>query len=406
MPPGRWLALPCPEDIGAALFTPELVRWRNVYNHNAHSHDVYSTVFTVTGSFYDPAKHAELLASYCLKVQPGQRIQVTATTLALPLVEALHRALLMRGARPVLRLEYPAQQDDFYRHASAELLDSLHAGDVADMEHTDATLRILTPQDPVQGSDPERRARHARTLSPVAQLRSQRRWCVTLYPTQAGAQAAGMTLEQYQNFVARAMFLDLPDPAAGWAAVRERQANLIVRLSRADVVRIVGPETDLTLRVGGRAWANSDGRRNMPSGEVFTGPVETSAEGHIYYGLPTTVGGHLVSGIRLRLEAGKVVSASAEVGQDVLLAALETDVGARVLGELGIGTNYGIQMPSRNILFDEKIGGTVHLALGRSYPETGGLNLSALHWDMICDLRGGGEIYLDGELFQSGGQFV
>ena len=375
---------------------PELVRWRNVY----------SMVSTVSEPLYDSAKHAALLASYCLEAGAGQRIQVAATTLALPLVEDLHRALLMRGARPVLRLEYPGQQDDFYRYASAGLLDSLHAGDVADMEHTDATLRILTPQDAVQGSDPERRARHARTLSPVAQLRSQRRWCVTLYPTEAGARAAGMTLEQYQDFVSRSMFLDLPDPAAGWAAVRERQATLIERLSRADVVRIVGPETDLTLRVGGRTWANSDGRRNMPSGEVFTGPIETSAEGHICYGLPTSVGGQAVSGIRLQFQAGKVVAASAEVGQDVLLASLETDAGARFLGELGIGTNYGIGAPSRNILFDEKIGGTVHLALGRSYPETGGLNESALHWDMICDLRGGGEIFLDGELFQSGGQFV
>ena len=363
---------------------------------------------SMTAPLYDPMKHAELLASYCLDAEAGQRIQVTATTLALPLVEALHRALLIRGARPMLRLEYPGQQGDFYRHASAELLDSLHTGDLVDMEHTDATLRILTPQDAVQGSDPERRARHARTLSPVAQLRSQRRWCVTLSPTEAGARAAGMTLAEYQDFVARAMFLDLPDPAAGWAAVRERQATLIERLSRADVVQIVGPETDLTLRVGGRVWANSDGKRNMPSGEVFTGPIETSAEGHIYYGLPTSVGGQDVSGIRLEFRAGRVVSASAEVGQDVLLASLETDAGARFLGELGIGTNYGIQTPSRNILFDEKIGGTVHLALGRSYPETGGLNLSALHWDMICDLRGAaaGEIFLDGELFQSGGQFV
>ena len=141
---------------------------------------------------------------------------------------------------------------------------------------------------------------------------------------------------------------------------------------------------------------------------MFTGPIETSAEGHIYYDLPTSVGGQDVSGIRLEFRAGRVVSASAEVGQDVLLASLETDAGARFLGELGIGTNYGIQTPSRNILFDEKIGDTVHLALGRSYPETGGLNLSALHWDMICDLRGAaaGEIFLDGELFQSGGQFV
>ncbi len=366
-----------------------------------------------TGALYDPVKHAELLASYCLDAQPGQRVQVSATTLALPLIEALHRELLARESRPVLRLEYPEQQDDFYRYASPELLDTLHAADLADMEHTDATLRILTPQSAVQGGQPERRTRHARTTAPLAQLRSQRRWSLTLYPTEAGAQAAGLSLGQYQNFVARAMFLDLPDPVGGWVAVRERQASLIERLRVADVVRIKGPETDLTLSVKGRTWANSDGKRNMPSGEVFTGPVEDSAEGHIYYGLPTSVGGRLVSGIRLEFRGGRVVAASAEVGQDVLLASLETDPGARFLGELGIGTNYGIQTPSRNILFDEKIGGTVHLALGRSYPETGGLNHSALHWDMICDLRGqnsggqdAGEIWLDGELFQSRGQFV
>ena len=355
---------------------------------------------------YTPAAHARLLAAYCLDARPGQRIQVSASTLALPLVEALHRELLERGARPVLRLEYPGQQDDFYRFASDELLDNLHPADTFDMEQADATLRILTPQEALQGSRPERRSRHARTVAPLGRLRSQRRWSLSLYPTEAGARAAGLTLPEYQDFVARAMFLDLPDPVAGWTQVREQQATLIERLSRADVVQIKGPETDLTLRVGGRTWANSDGKRNMPSGEVFTGPVENSAEGHIYYGLPTIMGGRDVAGIRLEFRAGKVVAASAEVGQDVLWASLETDAGARFLGELGIGTNYGIQTPSRNILFDEKIGGTVHLALGRSYPETGGLNESALHWDMICDLRGGGQVLLDGEVFQQDGVFV
>ena len=359
-----------------------------------------------TAPLYTPVAHARLLAAYCLDAQPGQRIQVSASTLALPLVEALHRELLERGARPVLRLEYPGQLDDFYRYASGELLDNLHPADVADMEYTDATLRILTPRQAVQDSRPERRSRHARTLAPLGRLRSQRRWSLSLYPTEAGARAAGLTLPEYRDFVAKAMFLDLPDPVAGWTQVREQQASLIGRLSRADVVRIVGPETDLTLRVGGRTWANSDGKRNMPSGEVFTGPHEDSAEGHIYYGLPTIMGGQDVAGIRLEFRAGKVVTASAEVGQDVLLASLETDAGARFLGELGIGTNYGIAVPSRNILFDEKIGGTVHLALGRSYPETGGLNDSALHWDMICDLRGGGQVLLDGQVFQQDGVFV
>lgn len=354
---------------------------------------------------YDPQKHAALLVDYCIQAQPGERILVATTTLALPLVEALHRQLLQRGARPLLRLEYPEQQQDFLRHASDELLDSLHPADLAEIESIQGSIRIQTPQPPVAG-DPERATRHARSHAPIATARAQRKWTLTLYPTDFGAQAAGMSLPDYQDFVASAMFLDQPDSLAAWGEVRDRQARLIGRLQVADRVHILAPGTDLHLSVKGRRWANSDGRRNMPSGEVFTGPIEESVEGQIFYGLPTLFQGVQVSGIRLRFERGQVVEASAEEGGEALQAALATDPGARFVGELGIGTNFGIQRPSMNILFDEKMGGTVHLALGRSYPETGGLNRSALHWDMICDLRGGGEVRLDGEAFIQNGRFV
>ena len=358
---------------------------------------------------YDPQAHAQLLSDYCLAAQPGERVLVQASTLALPLVEALHRELLRRGAVPLIRLEYPQPAQDFLKYAPDALIDALDPLTLAEIQGVQASLRILTPTLPGSqqaGADPGRAARWRRAQAPIAAARAQRRWNLTLYPTDAGAQAAGMTLPAYRAFVASAMFLDAPDPAARWAEVRAFQARLIERLSRADEVHILADGCDLRLSVKGRSWANSDGKRNMPSGEVFTGPHEGSAEGHMHFDLPTIFAGQPVSGVRLSFRSGRVVSASAEEGEDTLLAALETDAGARLLGELGIGSNSGIQRASRNILFDEKIGGTVHLALGSSYPETGGVNQSALHWDLISDLRRGGELRLDGEVFQRGGVFV
>ncbi|WP_148234903.1 aminopeptidase [Deinococcus maricopensis] len=355
---------------------------------------------------YNPEKHADLLVDYCVYVKPGERILVHGSTLALPLLEALHRALLTRGARPVLRLEYPEQADDFVRLASDEVLDAVHAADLADMEAIDGSIRVLAARALASDVDPARRSRLMKAAAPLAGARSRRKWTLTQYPALADAQAAGMSEEEYAAFVARAMFLDHADPVAQWAEVRAMQARLIERLTVADEVRIVGPGTDLRLSVRGRTWANSDGKRNMPSGEVFTGPLEDSAQGVITFDLPTVFQGARVRGIRLEFRDGKVVDATAEEGEAALLAALDTDEGARFLGELGIGTNFGIQVPTQNILFDEKIGGTVHLAVGKSYPETGGVNASALHWDMICDLRSGGQILLDGEVFQENGRFV
>lgn len=273
------------------------------------------------------------------------------------------------------------------------------------MEALDGSLRILTPE-PGSDGNAAGLARLIAARAPIAAARARKKWSLTLYPTAHAASQAGMTGEEFGAFVMRAMFLDRPDPVAAWGEVRERQARLIERLTRADRVRIEAPGTDLTLRVESRTWANSDGKRNMPSGEVFTGPIEDSAEGVVTFTIPAGYGGRMVRGARLVFRAGEVVEASAEEGEDVLRAALATDPGARRLGELGIGTNDGIQTPTGNILFDEKIGGTVHLALGRAYPETGGTNKSAIHWDLITDLRTGGRLSLDGEAVQEGGRFV
>jgi aminopeptidase len=239
--------------------------------------------------------------------------------------------------------------------------------------------------------------RAARARSPIQEARMGKRWCGTLWPTPALAQEAGMSDDDYAAFVNGALFLDRPDPVAAWRELSDRQATLVDRLSEAHEIRIEADGTDLRLRVEGRTWINSDGRRNMPSGEVFTGPLEDSANGTIRFTIPSSPRGVLVEDVTVNFENGKVVSATAARGQDYLDAALATDPGALFLGELGIGTNAGIDRATGSILLDEKMAGTVHLALGRSYPETGGRNVSALHWDLICDLRAGGRLTADGD---------
>ena len=354
---------------------------------------------------YDPHKHAELLTHYCLYVQRGERIMLTGLLSAAPLFEELSRAILRAGARPVWRPSYIGQDEDMAALASDEVLDTVHAAELEEMRSIDGFLRVGAPE-VAPAVDAGRRARLMASRAALGSARAGKKWCVTLYPTAHSAQQAGMTLPEFEDFVMRAMFLDRADPVAAWGEVRDMQAGLIERLSRADTVRIEAAGTDLTLRVGGRTWANSDGKRNMPSGEVFTGPLEDSANGYVTFSIPATYGGVMVRGARLEFKDGQVVKASAEEGEETLLAALATDAGAKLLGELGIGSNYGIQHPSGNILFDEKIGGTVHLALGKSYPETGGLNQSSIHWDLITDLRRGGRISLDGEIWQENGRFL
>jgi aminopeptidase len=214
-----------------------------------------------------------------------------------------------------------------------------------------------------------------------------------------------MSLADYEDFVFRSCLIDQDDPAAGWRAVRDSQQHIVEYLMAHDEIHIVAPGTDVTYRVGGRTWINSDAKKNFPSGEVFTGPIEDSVEGHVRFSYPAIYNGREVEDVRLTFKAGKVVEASAERGEEFLQAMLDTDPGARFLGEVAFGLNYGIQRFTRNILFDEKIGGTMHMALGRAYPDTGGINQSAIHWDLICDLHEG-EVYADGELCYQGGKFT
>lgn len=353
-------------------------------------------------------RYAELLTGYCTEVRPGDVVSLNVDAAALPMARALARATLRAGGRPLLRLSYDAYVQDVLELAPDDYFDEEPELELHEIRHTDAWIRVRAPENTraLQSADKGRYARLLKRNRPVQNLRVRdTRWCGTLFPTAAGAQDAGMSLDEYERFVFGAMYLFDDDPPARWRELHARQEELIARLREADEVRIVAPGTDLTLSVKGRTWVNSAGHRNMPSGEVFTGPIESSAEGTVTYTVPSAVNGVEVAGVRLRFEGGKVVEASADKGEDLLLAQLDTDEGARFLGEIGIGTNYQIQRPTMSTLFDEKIGGTVHLAVGQSYQQTGGVNESAIHWDMICDLRRGGAIYLDGEPFQENGEF-
>ena len=356
----------------------------------------------------DAAGFARLLADYCLEVRAGQQVVVRSTTLAAPLLLALQAEILGRGAWPLLRPDLPGQGEGWWAAAGDEHLDGFAPADLREAEETDASVSIQAPENTtaLAGVDPARMARAARARAPIREAAMRRRWCSTFWPTPAAAQQARMGTREFAAFVARATFLDRPDPVAAWLELSARQAALVERLSAAEELRIEAEGTDLRLRVGGRMWVNSDGRRNMPSGEVFTGPLEDSATGRIRFTIPSSPRGVEVSGIELEFRDGVVVDARADQGHDYLLATLDTDPGARRLGEIGIGTNMGIDRPVGAILFDEKIGGTVHLAVGRSYPETGGTNESAVHWDMICDLRAGGRLLADGEVVQENGTFT
>ncbi|GAC1436704.1 MAG: aminopeptidase [Solirubrobacteraceae bacterium] len=355
----------------------------------------------------DAARFADLLVGYCLGVDEQEQVLVRGSTLAAPLMLEVQRAVLERGGWPLLRAELPGATPAFYAHARDWQLDDYAPLALTEVRKATCVLGIQAPEGlhPLADVEPERLRRATLARKPLRDAVMKSRWCSTLWPTPAAAEQAGLALAAYEKLLAGALFLTEPNPPAAWRRLAAFQAGLIERLSGVRELRIEAPGTDLRLRVARRRWINSDGRRNMPSGEVFTGPVEDSADGTVRFTIPSAPAGVEVAGVELRFEAGEVVDASAATGEAYLQRMLQTDAGARRLGEVGIGTNFGIARPVGAILFDEKIGGTVHLALGRSYPETGGKNSSAMHWDLICDLRQAGRLSGDGEILMENGRF-
>ncbi len=357
---------------------------------------------------YDPAAHAALLCDWSIRVEPGDAVLIEVPESALPLGRAIHRAVLERGAWPTLHVEIDGLSRAVVDHALDAQLDAPSPIALAELQAATKLVRVHAPgpTEPLAGADPARVAQLARGRQALRRTSMTTPWCLTIFPTPALAQRARLPEEQYATFVHRALMLDRPDPAAAWADLSAMQAALIERLTKASTIRIQADGTDITLEVGGRTWQNSDGRRNLPSGEVFTGPHERSANGVIRFDVPSYRPGGIVTGARLVFQDGRVIEATADEGQDILEAELATDDGARYLGELGIGTSPGIDRPTGSTLLDEKITGTVHLAVGQSYPETGGENTSAIHWDLIADLRDGGLLTADGATIVDNGKLV
>ena len=357
---------------------------------------------------------ARVLVDYSLSVQPGQLVVIAATPLAAPLVREVVRRVLVAGGHPLLQLQLPGMAEIMFRNASDDQLRYITPAERTFREQADATLYILSDTNTKELSavNPERQriAQQARTeLFETFMRRSadgSLNWCITLYPTEAYAQDAEMSLADYEDFVYNAALVQHADPVAEWRARAQQQQRLIDWLAGKRELRVEAPGTELQLSIAGRTWENDDGRKNLPGGEIFTGPVENSVNGHVTFSFPSSVGGREVEGIQLWFEQGKVVKASAAKNEEYLHQMLETDEGARRLGEFAFGTNYAIGLFTGEILFDEKIGGTMHMAIGSGYPETGSQNKSAVHWDMICDLRKSSTVHVDGQLFMQDGQFT
>jgi aminopeptidase len=358
-------------------------------------------------------KYACLLVHYCLELKAGEKLFITTTTLAEPLVREVYREAVRCGCLVEYQMSFNEQNRIFIAEANESQLDYINPDYKNMMATYDAYLVIRAPFDvrQDQDNDPAKTARRQKALQVVNQIYTERiadrslKRCLCQYPTETSADEAGMSLPEYETFVYNACHLYSEDPATEWLKVRAQQQGITDYLNHCDVIRYVNKRSDISFSVKDRIWINSDGRAYMPSGEVFTGPIEDSVNGYIYFNYPIVYMGHEVEGVTLHVKDGKITAWEAEKGQNLLDEIFKLD-GARYFGEVAIGTNYNIQRITKNILFDEKIGGSVHMAIGQSYKQTGGKNQSPIHWDMITDMRDGGQIFADGTLIYENGVFL
>lgn len=362
---------------------------------------------------YDPriTKLADVLVNYSLGIQPGWKFAIQTTPLAEDLALAVYQEALKQGAHPYFLINFPQAEEIYYRIASDEQLQFISPFATQVMETFEARLVISAEENTrlLSAIDPQRQSLRQKAMRPLLQTFMKRaasrelRWSITEYPTFASAQEADMSLADYQEFVFAAGKLNEADPVACWRDEGLKMQVLVDWLKGKDQVALKGKDIDLRMSIKNRTFVAADGHENFPDGEIFTGPVENSVNGWVRFHYPAIYGGREVSDIELWFEDGRVVKERATKGEPLLTSLLNTDPGARFLGELGIGTNYDIKRFTKNMLFDEKLGGTIHLAVGASYPETGGKNESGIHWDMLCDMNEG-EITVDGELFYQNGK--
>lgn len=363
---------------------------------------------------------AETIARYSARVGRGDLVCIRGGVAAAPLMRGIYRECLQRGAFPYVQAGLPGLEEIFYRHARPEQLAFLSPVARFEIGRVDVLISILSETNTrrLSGADPKRQAAASKARQPLMRTFMRRaaeydrtrgkglRWTLTLFPTEAYAQDAEMSLAEYESFVFGACFADRAGGVRRWRAVESRQQEIARWLRGRRVAELSGPGTELRVGIAGRRFINCCGHHNFPDGEIFTGPEETKVDGRIRYSFPACLSGREVDGVELAFERGRVVKATAEKNEAFLKSMIGMDPGAARVGEFAFGLNGGIQRFTKNILFDEKIGGTVHLALGKGYPESGSRNDSALHWDMVCDLRKGGEVRVDGRPFMKNGRVL
>ena len=357
---------------------------------------------------------AKILVNYSVEVQANQLVRISGGPEGASLILAVYQKVLERGAHPFLQVELEEAEELMYTYASDTQLDYVPPFMKDVIEQIDAGIGIWTDANTkrLTNADPAKQSRRAVARRPLSDRLLERaakkelHWTGTLYPTQAFAQDAEMSLREFEDFVYKACLVHERDPIEAWRTISKKQQRLVDWLNKAKQIHVVGPDTDLKLEVTGRKWINCDGHENFPDGEIFTGPIEESVNGYIRYTYPACHYGREVEDVRLQFKDGKVIKATAAKNEEFLLKMLESDGGARYVGEFAFGTNPGILRFTKNTLFDEKIGGTIHLAVGTGYPESGSKNKSAIHWDMVCDLRDGGEVRVDGTLFLKDGKIL
>ncbi|MCE9591567.1 MAG: aminopeptidase [Planctomycetes bacterium] len=369
-------------------------------------------------------KLAKVLVEYSVGVKPGQIVRINGDPVGIPLMEAIYERCVLAGAHPFIKCSPSGAQEFFLEHASDEQLKFVSPLALKEIETIDVSIGLWaeTNTKSLSRIDPKRQGVASSARKPIFKVFMDRAakahgepgklyWCGTQYPTEASAQDAERSLRQYEDFVFNAGHLDKPDPVAVWKKIHEQQERLREFMVGKKIVRFQAANgTDLTVNVSGGTWINCSGHENFPDGEVFCGPTLNAEDGGVNgvvrFSFPAVHHGREVHDIEFTFVKGRVTKATASKNQDFLLQMLNQDPGARNLGEIAIGTNYNITEYTKNTLFDEKIGGTFHAAVGAGYPESGNTNESGLHWDMVCDLRTGGTITVDGTVISRDGKFL
>ena len=360
------------------------------------------------------SKYARFVIDYSVEVEKGDTALILASSESIPLIKELYRELIKAGAHPLRPyIEFPEQEYIFFKEAKDFQLDFKDPMEIYAMQNIDVLIMVQGKMNTRELSNipPKKLQQKKMTESEMMGIFYKRaavgelKWTMIPYPSNAMAQDANMSQEELAEFTTKACFLDKSDPIAIWNELHDKQQIYCDFLNNVDEIRFISKDTNLRMSVKGRRWINSDGKGNLPDGEIYTGPVEDSVNGHVKFSYPAVDRSHIIEGIQLTFKDGLVVDSNASKGKEVLNSILEIP-GARRVGEIAIGTNYALDTFVGNILFDEKLGGTFHLALGSGYPETGSKNESSTHKDLLCDMKSGGKIFVDGKLIYENGKFL